>query len=213
MSDSVRPLALLTLALMCSLANSMRFELQTGQTKCISEDIKTNALSVGKYSVINHNEGFPLPDTHKIYVKLSSPHGNSYHFGDHVESGNYAFTAAEAGDYSACFWIPESRDTPAMVTVEFEWRTGVAAKDWSKVAKKGQIEVMEFELKKLYDTVLSIHDEMFYLREREEEMQDLNKSTNRKMFTFSFLSIAVCLSVAGLQLWHLKTFFERKKLL
>ena len=48
---------------------------------------------------------------------------------------------------------------------------------------------------------------------REEEMQKLNRDTNAKMATFSFLSLGVCLSVAGLQLWHLKTFFERKKLL
>ncbi|CAJ1832887.1 unnamed protein product [Sphenostylis stenocarpa] len=104
---------------------------------------------------------------------------------------------------------------------------------------------MELELKKLNEAVTSIHDEMFYLRERykfmvsaykftggigvfdlvnnvspcdltgigEIEMQVLTNETNTKMFTFSFLSILVCLSVAGLQLWHLKTFFERKKLL
>lgn len=44
-------------------------------------------------------------------------------------------------------------------------------------------------------------------------MQQLNRATNAKMATFSFLSLGVCLSVAGLQLWHLKTYFERKKLL
>ncbi|KAK7266442.1 hypothetical protein RIF29_19086 [Crotalaria pallida] len=212
MSDSVLLLAILALALMCSLANSMMFDLKSGHTKCISEEIKSNAMTVGKYSVINPNEGYPIPETHKLIVKVTSPSGNSYHNGDHVDSGNFAFTAAEAGDYTTCFWVPASRGMPT-VSVEFDWRTGVAAKDWSKVAKKGQIEVMEFELKKMYDTVISIQEEMFYLREREEEMQDLNKATNSKMFTFSFLSIVISLSVAGLQLWHLKTFFERKKLL
>jgi hypothetical protein len=44
-------------------------------------------------------------------------------------------------------------------------------------------------------------------------MQDLNRGTDNKMFTFIFLSIIVCLSVSGLQIWHLKTFFESKKLL
>lgn len=73
--------------------------------------------------------------------KVSSPHGNSNHYGDHVESGTFAFTATESGDYTACFWIPDSRMAPSIVTVEFEWRSGVAAKDWSKVAKKGQVEV------------------------------------------------------------------------
>jgi len=44
-------------------------------------------------------------------------------------------------------------------------------------------------------------------------MQDMNRSTNSNMAWLSFLSLAVCLSVAGLQLWHLKNYFERKKLL
>ena len=44
-------------------------------------------------------------------------------------------------------------------------------------------------------------------------MQDLNDETNTKMFTFTLVSILVCLSVAGLQLWHLKSFFEKKKLI
>ncbi|KAK4604131.1 hypothetical protein RGQ29_012587 [Quercus rubra] len=209
---TVNLLALLSLGVIFNVAHSLRYDLQSGATKCISEEIKANAMSVGKYSVINPNEGFPLPDTHRVTVRVNSPHGNNYHFGDHVEAGNFAFTAAESGDYTACFWTPEHK-VPVMVTIEFDWRTGVAAKDWSNVAKKGQVETMELELKKLYDTVASIHEEMFYLREREEEMQQLNRSTNSKMATLSFLSIVVCLSVAGLQFWHLKTFFERKKLL
>lgn len=129
-----------------------------------------------------------------------------------MESGNFAFTASEAGDYLACFWTPDHKPSFTL-TVEFEWRTGIAAKDWTNVAKKGQIDQMELELKKLEDTVTSIHEEMFYLREREVEMQEMNRATNSKMAWFSFLSLVVCLSVAGLQLWHLKTYFERKKLL
>lgn len=85
--------------------------------------------------------------------KVSSPHGNSNHYADHVDSGNFAFTAPEAGDYTACFWIPDSRAASSTVTIEFEWRTGVAAKDWSKVAKKGQIEVSSV----LFAPSLGIH--------------------------------------------------------
>ena len=72
--------------------------------------------------------------------QVSSPHGNSYHYGEKVDSGNFAFTAAEAGDYTACFWALD-HNPELTLTIEFDWRTGVAAKDWSKVAKKGQIEV------------------------------------------------------------------------
>ncbi|XP_056169748.1 transmembrane emp24 domain-containing protein p24delta9-like isoform X2 [Syzygium oleosum] len=167
---------------MWKVGNCMRFDLESGRSKCITEDIKINAMTVGKYSLVNPNEGYPIPDDYKLTVKVNSPQGHNYHHSDHVDS-------------------------------DFDWRTGVAAKDWSSVAKKGNIEAMEVELKKLLDKIASIHEEMFYLREREEEMQKLNRSTNSKMGTFSFLSLLICLSVAGLQFWHLKSFFERKKLL
>ncbi|XVE68179.1 hypothetical protein DITRI_Ditri09bG0048100 [Diplodiscus trichospermus] len=205
-------LIIVELMLETNIGESMRIELESGKSRCISEDIKTNAMSVGKYNIVNPNEGYPLPDSHKLTARVTSPYGNNYHLGDQVDSGTFAFTAAEGGDYTTCFWAIEQKP-PVRITIDFDWKTGVAAKDWSKVAKKGQVETMELELKKLYDTVTSIHEEMFYLREREEEMQQLNRETNSKMATLSFFSLVVCLSVAGLKMWHLKTFFERKKLL
>lgn len=188
-----------TLGLFLTIAESMRFDLQSGHTKCVSEDINNSAITVGKYNVVNPNEGYPLPDTHKLNVRVTSPYGNNYHHGDQVDSGNFAFTAAEAGDYTTCFSAAD-HEPETKLAIEFEWKTGVAAKDWSKIAKKEQVEVMEIEMKKLLDTVTSINEEMFHLRVREEEMQQLNQSTNSKMAGLSFLSLAVCLSVAGLQL-------------
>lgn len=202
------PILLLSLAATC---RSIRFELQSGHTKCITEDIKSNSMTVGKYSVVNPNEGHPMPESHKLTARVTSTYGNNYHYADHVESGQFAFTAAEAGDYMACFWTPDHQP-PTTVTVEFDWRTGVASKDWGSVAKKGQVDLMELELKKLQDTINSIHEEMFYLRDREEEMQELNRATNSKMAWLSCLSLFVCLSVAGLQLWHLKTFYDGKNI-
>jgi hypothetical protein len=205
-------LSLLLLMLFSSSTESLRFELQSGQTKCITEDIKSNSMTVGKYTIVNPNDGYPLPDSHRVTVRVTSFHGNNYHYGDRVQSGQFAFSAAEAGDYMTCFWAVDNKPEVTL-TIDLEWKTGVAAKDWSNVAKKGQVDVMEIEIKKLQDTVSAIHDEMFFLREREEEMQELNRSTDNRMFWLSLLSLFVCLSVAGLQLWHLKSFFEKKKLI
>jgi hypothetical protein len=205
-------LSLLLLMLFSSSTESLRFELQSGQTKCITEDIKSNSMTVGKYTIVNPNDGYPLPDSHRVTVRVTSSHGNNYHYGDRVQSGQFAFSAAEAGDYMTCFWAVDNKPEVTL-TIDLEWKTGVAAKDWSNVAKKGQVDVMEIEIKKLQDTVSAIHDEMFFLREREEEMQELNRTTDSRMFWLSLLSLFVCLSVAGLQLWHLKSFFEKKKLI
>nr|GMD84585.1 transmembrane emp24 domain-containing protein p24delta9-like [Ipomoea batatas] len=202
----------LILGLFFTKIHSLRFDLESGKSKCIAEDIKSNSMTVGKYHVVNPNEGYPLPDSHKITARVTSTYGNSYHNADNVPDGQFAFQTAEAGDYMACFFAADHKP-PITITVDFDWKTGIAAKDWTNVAKKGSVEVMEMELKKMYETVQSIHDEMFYLREREEEMQELNRSTHSKMNMLTFVSVLVCLSVAGLQLWHLKTFFEKKKLI
>lgn len=50
---------------------SIRFDLETGHTKCIAEDIKSNSMTVGKYQVVNYNEGLPLPDSHKITIRVN----------------------------------------------------------------------------------------------------------------------------------------------
>ncbi|CAN0896512.1 Transmembrane emp24 domain-containing protein p24delta9 [Linum grandiflorum] len=206
-------LAILTvLGILSSTSESLRFDIQSTSTKCIAEDIKTNSMSVGKYSVINPNEGTPLPDSHKLTVRVTSSYGNSYHSADSVESGQFAFTAAETGDYMACFYAPD-HTPPITVTVDFEWRTGVAAKDWGNIAKKGSVEAMELEVKKLFDTTLAIQEEIMYLRQREEEMQALNRSTNSTMGWLGVFSLLMSLSVASFQFWHLKTFFEKKKII
>ncbi|XP_047086894.1 transmembrane emp24 domain-containing protein p24delta7-like [Lolium rigidum] len=193
-------------------AGALRFDLLSGHTKCISDDIKVGAMAVGKYHIVEPEGSSELPDSHRISLRVTSPYGSSLHYSENVQSGNFAFTSSEAGDYLACFWAPDHRP-PTTIAFEFDWRSGVSAKDWSSVAKKGQVDIMELELKKLEDTIKSIHEEMFYLREREGEMQVLNGRTNTWMAWLSFLSLGICLSVAGLQLWHLKNFFERKKLL
>lgn len=75
-----------------------------------------------------------------MMIQVTSPYGHHYHYADSVESGDFAFTAAEGGDYMACFWAPDHKP-PFTLSIDFEWKTGFAAKDWSKVAKKDQIEV------------------------------------------------------------------------
>lgn len=71
---------------------------------------------------------------------MTSAYGNNYHYADHVDSGQFAFPAAEAGDYMACFWVVYHKP-PLTLTIDLDWKTGVAAKDWSNVAKKGQVDV------------------------------------------------------------------------
>ncbi|KAJ3697022.1 hypothetical protein LUZ61_000727 [Rhynchospora tenuis] len=201
-------------------AGALRFEMESGQTKCITEEIKKNSMSVGKYSVV----GLTSEDQ-RITVRVTSPYVNRVgyvghlHYAEEVESGNFAFTAMQQGDFLACFWLSKPyHNPPIRVTIDFEWKSGVSSRDWKFVAKERHIIAMEKELMNMGDMVKSIHEEMVYLRERqdhsvEQEMQDLNRKINTRMARLSFLSLTIIASVVVLQLWYLKTFFEKTKIL
>jgi len=58
------------IGLLSSPSKSLRFELESGHTKCISEDIKSNSMTVGKYSIVNPHDSQPLPESHKLTVRV-----------------------------------------------------------------------------------------------------------------------------------------------
>ncbi|RZC24435.1 Transmembrane emp24 domain-containing protein p24delta10 [Glycine soja] len=72
---------------------------------------------------------------------------------------------------------------------------------------------MVLELQILQEVASSITEETIYLRKQEEELELHDSTTNTCMFWLSLLSFFICMSVAGLQLWHLKTFFQKNKIL
>ncbi|KAG9146346.1 hypothetical protein Leryth_008036 [Lithospermum erythrorhizon] len=203
---------ILTLGKLSTHVESIRFEVQSGKTKCIVEEIRKNCISLGKYHIVKENEAHPLPDSHKVKVKAVSVHGKQYHQSDKVTEGNFVFHTEGEGDCVACFSAVDHKP-PVTLTIEFEWKSGTATKDWSHVVKKDSIESMEMELKEMYDIAYSIYDEAYYLHERENEALTINIAANTEMAWLSFLSIVLCISVAGLQFWHLKSFFQKKKLI
>ncbi|KVH96167.1 transmembrane emp24 domain-containing protein p24delta9-like [Cynara cardunculus var. scolymus] len=193
-------------------AESIHFEVESGHIKCMGEDIKIDSMTVGHYSIVNPNQGHPLPPHHKINVSVYTPKGDRLHYAEVVESGQFAFGAEEDGNHLACISAIDHQPEDK-IFVEFDWRSGVATKQWSNVAKKGSVDAMELELKKLADTIASIQEEMFALRLRNLEMMMINRNTNSRMGYLSLVSLFLCLSVAALQLWHLKSFFQKKKII
>ncbi|OVA03898.1 GOLD [Macleaya cordata] len=189
---------------------SLVFNLQSGRTKCISEDLHSHAVTHAHYRI-----NADTPHSYKISARVSDPNGETLHEAQSVESGEFAFTATQAGEHIVCFWSPQFDPSASMIPIEFEWKAGVATNHHTSISilKRDKIQFMELELKKLEESVQSIHEDIKHLREREEEMQMLNQTTNSRMAMMSLLSLFICLGVAGLQLWHLKTFFERKKIL
>uniref|UniRef100_M8B013 Transmembrane emp24 domain-containing protein 10 n=1 Tax=Aegilops tauschii TaxID=37682 RepID=M8B013_AEGTA len=163
-------------------ARALRFDLESGHTKCISDEIKVDSMAVGKYSVVAPDPSYPdaqLPESHRVSLRVTSPYGNSMHYSENVQSGHFAFTAVEAGDYLACFWAPDQglvqRRQEGQGRLCLDTVVILSAPEsvpfWLFYFMSRGLPMMELELKKLEDTIKSIHEEMFYLREREANSQ------------------------------------------
>ena len=74
------------------------------------------------------------------FNQVTSPYGNNLHHMENISIGNFAFTTRESGNYLACFWLGHN-ERGGDVSVNLDWKTGIAAKDWDSVAKKEKIEV------------------------------------------------------------------------
>eukprot|EP00475_Leptophrys_vorax_P023680 TRINITY_DN3245_c0_g3_i1.p1 TRINITY_DN3245_c0_g3~~TRINITY_DN3245_c0_g3_i1.p1 ORF type:complete len:214 (-),score=23.80 TRINITY_DN3245_c0_g3_i1:251-892(-) len=201
--------ACLVLALVPRASHAIRFSV-TAYSKCLGEEIQENTVVVASYGVVNNGDS---TDHTKITAKVTSPYGHQLHWQDAVEEGHFAFTSKEAGQYLACFWMPHATPGVHSIEIDLEWKIGVAAVDWQSIAKKDKLDGMGLELRKLDEGVRAIRDEMSYFRVREAEVRDLNENTNSQVAFLSILSLFVCVGLAALQLWHLVSFFHRKKIL
>lgn len=199
---------LLMLLLLIQKSDGIWLSLPATGTKCVSEEIHNNVVVLADYVVISDDHVHPTPT---VSVKVTSPFGNNLHHKENVTHGQFAFTTTEAGQYLACFWADHHGSGD--LSVNLDWKTGIAAKDWESVAKKEKIEGVELELRKLEGAVEAIHENLLYLKSREAEMRIVSETTNSRVAWFSIMSLGVCIAVSAMQIMHLKRFFQKKKLI
>ncbi|XP_043704317.1 transmembrane emp24 domain-containing protein p24delta3-like [Telopea speciosissima] len=200
---------LLWICLFLPLGDAIWLNLPGSGTKCVSEEIQNNVVVLADYTVVSDDRTHEMP---AISAKVTSPYGNNLHHTKNVTHGQFAFTANEAGNYLACFWV-EGPNKEAGASVNLDWRIGIAARDWDSVARKEKIEGVELELRKLEGAVEAIHENLLYLKTREAEMREVSETTNSRVAWFSIMSLGLCICVSVLQLWHLKHYFRKKKLI
>nr|AFK34278.1 unknown [Lotus japonicus] len=199
MSDSHMLVSLLFFLGFFSTCHAVWFVLPPSGTKCVSEQIQSNVVVLAHYVAIGPDYNITLNPT--VSVKVTSPYGKDLHHSENATYGDFAFTTQEAGSYLACFSLENNQGT------------GIAAKDWDEVAKKEKIEGVELELRKLEGSVTAILENLKYLKGREAEMRSVSEKTNTRVATFSIMSLGICIVVSALQLWRLKRYFQKKKLI
>ncbi|VAI84120.1 unnamed protein product [Triticum turgidum subsp. durum] len=129
----------LVAALMMLGSEAVWLDLPPTGTKCVSEEIQPNVVVVADYMLMYEAHATAHPT---VAVKVTSPYGNTVHQKENATVGQFAFTTSEAGNYLACFWL-DSAEKGSGVSLNLDWKIGIATKDWDSVAKKEMREVSE----------------------------------------------------------------------
>eukprot|EP00241_Pyramimonas_parkeae_P011533 CAMPEP_0114254764 /NCGR_PEP_ID=MMETSP0058-20121206/17178_1 /TAXON_ID=36894 /ORGANISM="Pyramimonas parkeae, CCMP726" /LENGTH=205 /DNA_ID=CAMNT_0001369055 /DNA_START=51 /DNA_END=668 /DNA_ORIENTATION=+ len=186
------------------IVDALEFDLVDMAVKCIMEETNSDVLVLLEYSSV---------DGANISVKLEDPSGAVVWAVDDTREGTHGFTTKTVGDYKVCFSKADPSTGAGTHKVKLDWKTGVAATDWDNIAKREKVDAMAMSLRELEAEIKEIHEGMLYLRMREEQMRDLNEATNSRVAWLSVLSLGICIGMSMWQLFYLKRFFMRKKLL
>ncbi|KAE8713429.1 Transmembrane emp24 domain-containing protein p24delta5 [Hibiscus syriacus] len=195
---------------MLPVAEAIWLTIPSSGTKCVSEEIQSNVVVLADYYVIDEHNPDHIPT---ISARVTSPFGNNLHHNENATHGQFAFTTSESGNYIACFWKDGSHKQHSELTLGVDWKIGIAAKDWDSAAKKEKIEGVELILRRLQGTVEAIRGNLIYLKDREADMREVSEITNARVAWFSIISLGVCIAVTVLQIWYLKRYFVKKKLI
>lgn len=175
------------------------------------EELNENVMVIMDYHSVD--------GTH-VNIVVTDPIGGTLFTKDDAPSGQTAFTTTRKGDFKACFTRTETHEDPETHRellekhkVKLTWKTGVSATDWESLAKKEVLDAVSMNLRELEAELKEIYDGMLYMRRREEEMRDLNEATNARVARYSIISLAMSLSLSVWQLWYMRNFFHKKKLI
>lgn len=169
------------------------------EKKCYGEQVAKMELLVVEFEVA---------ESKKVSVSVVSPAATV--FSDHDrEKVKTAFTTTEAGPH----WMCIQNDNPDPVAVKMTVVAGAQAKDYSKIAKKEHLENTQVALRRIEESLQNYHNNVLYIRSREERMRATNDSTAFRVICFCLFNVVQMIAVGGWQMLYFKRFFRSKKII
>eukprot|EP00039_Didymoeca_costata_P018685 m.334546 g.334546 ORF g.334546 m.334546 type:complete len:216 (-) comp17378_c0_seq1:52-699(-) len=211
-------LRLLAVACLLAPANSLYFHLKERQVKCFIEEVPDETLVVGKYKTLRHNpDGSYAQEPMKgtgMHVMVKDPTDATLVAKDYEAAGRFSFNTQVPGEHTICL---SSNTTSGwfggeLMRVHLDLRVGEQATDYDQVQKKEQLTQAETRIYQLISQVKQIANEQAYQRAREATFREISESTNVRVLWWSIGQAFILVMTGFLQLRHLKSFFEAKKL-
>ncbi|KAL9077301.1 MAG: hypothetical protein Q9157_003420 [Trypethelium eluteriae] len=144
-----------------------------------------------------------------VDYKITGPNEKIILEGQKERQGDFVFTANEAGEYRFCFDNEMSTISDKMVdfeiAVENEQRAQLPSKQGTSPEQTSALEESIYKISAQLSTVTRNQK---YFRTRENRNFSTVRSTERRIFNFSIIESIMMVTMAGLQVFIVRFFFQ-----
>lgn len=190
-----------------------------GNEKCFIQPISQETLVVALYKSLHHSE---LHSSQKISVTIYDPFGAKI-YSEYLdkEEGRIVFVSEFEGNHKMCFFINKLTESYGNIeNINNKKRFGIEihididheAHDYESLARREHLSEMEAEINRLMDYVKSIKKEQTYQKKKEEEFRSTSEQINTNIIYWSIFQMTILCILTIIQVFHLKKFFQKKKL-
>jgi hypothetical protein len=172
---------------------------EPGKNRCVGEYLTENTFAL--FNIVGENETFR--------VKLFDPNGNTVYDRENSRNVKIGYTASEPGNHQICI-DNNGNDNERL---SFEFLSGVAARDYSEVAKKSNLKPIELNLQKLEDMVNYLIKELSALMAHEESSLAINDTLSNKIILFSMITLIAMVAVGLIETLYIRRFLQKRKLI
>ena len=216
MSSIIRLFAVLVLSAAMSQATEIQLTIAAAGTRCFGEELGMHDLLVVKASSIKDPS---MLFSMIIKTSIKDGAGNTAAYSgtgtvvyreERKSQVSHAFTSTHSGAHWVCI---TNLDSYRDLIVQLSMKSGVAAKDYSQIAKKDHLEPTQITMRRIEDLLHEYRSNLFYQRRREERMRETIDATADRALLFCIVNACIITGIGLFQAYFFRRFFKSKKII
>ena len=179
--------------------SNYNFRLEGGEKQCLQDFFPSKTLVI--YNIYSNYT--------QIQYTLTQMLNNSKLIESKDYTFIYSFTTSQQGYYEICII---NYDTKYAI-INYNLKYGVAAKDYSSIAKTKDLKPIDIEIEKIAEKTNILYKKSHFVKAYEQLTISMLDSITGKLFFFGFLMILMMIFIGILETFYLKNFLQKRKII
>lgn len=145
----------------------------------------------------------------KIEVQLHGPKNELLYKKGNEDEIKVSLTASQNGNHILC----TKNDSSEKININMEFLSGIAARDYSEIAKQSNLKPVELTLQKMEDMIEHLINEVRTIVSHEEASLRVNDSLSGKIIFFSMVTLLVMIIAGVIETIYIQKFLRNKKII